>query len=158
MGLNTLIFIIGLFITTLINAQPIKSAFVFGEVGNDSNIKCQFNYSSSIAAVESALRYNRVSIDKDSTSNNNNGGIKFYLNVTNWEVNQTTCSVGVQLSIHYYDDVKIPKSNKTIRSEIVLCQDGATGFISKLEMQTVVNSRFKEYVDKCISEIEKNAR
>ena len=97
---------VGLLFATLISAQTIKSAYVFGEADTDINKTCQFGYASSIAAVESTLRYNKSGIDKKPTN------IFFYLNVVNTEINSYNCSVGLKLEVMYYDTVRIPDSEK----------------------------------------------
>jgi len=69
MRLKVLIFFaVGLFFTAFVSAQTIKSAYVFGEADTDINKTCQFGQASSIAAVESTLRYNKADIDKKPTN------------------------------------------------------------------------------------------
>jgi hypothetical protein len=152
MRLKVLIFFaVGLLFTAFVSAQTIKSAHVFGEAGTDDNKTCQFGYASSIAAVESTLRYNKLSVDKKPN------GIVFYLNVVNTEINSYNCSVGLKLEVKYYDIVRIPGSGKKISASILLCSEGGAGMMSKINMQSKVNETLQDYANQCISEIEKLA-
>jgi hypothetical protein len=143
-----------LFTASLLSAQTIKSAYVFGESGDEDNAKCGFDYNSGIAAVESALRYNRVNINSKAYTD----GISIYINITNLEINNNTCGANISLNFFSSKVMNIPQTNKFIASDIIFCSKGALAYFPKTNMQSKINSALKDYVDQCLSEIDKKAR
>ena len=156
MNLKHTIFIILALHLQLSIAQTVKTVQVYSEKDGQSNINCQFSHESGVAAVESALRYNRVNVyPKDK---NGYGVLKFYFVVTNWETTSKSCSVGLTFHAHDYAEAKLPGGPKNFFAKTLFCEDGTTGYLDKSNMQSTINSALKEFTDKCISLIERNAK
>ena len=139
---------------SVLNAQTINSGYVYGEDGGEENTKCKFDFKSGIAAVESALRYNRVKIENSPEAE----GVDFYINVTNLEIDNNMCSASISLRVGYFKTMNIPQTNKSIMTTIVLCSKESLVHFFKVNMQSKVNSILKDSVDQCISKVEKKAR
>ena len=134
--------------SSVVVAQPISHAYVFGEKDSLSNVKCSISYDSSIAAVKSALRYNKVPIVNSAQD------FCIYININNFEIDSKDCAVAVDLHFYFYSRSRMPNTSKSVLLKNMLCDTGTAGHLSKKDMQTSVNSALKDLVDQCLSKIE----
>ena len=152
--MKTLFFIIFLSLLNLQNfaaAQSIKSAYVFSEEDDESNVKCQYSNASGIAATKSALRYNRVEVLNFDNFNN----IAFYVSVNNYETTNQSCTFSAELQVYVFARVSVPGVIKQVNLKSLICEKGSAGILNKMNMQERINQRLKSWVDLCISEFDK---
>lgn len=128
-------------------SQPLSVVEVFGEYDDDLNGSCQARHDSAVAAVEAALRYNRVEVGKTP--------VKGYINLMAMSLSETLCVVKV--SIEFYANVQavVP----TLGSRFVeahVCDRGGVLTGSPSGMQSRVNSALRDMTDACVSEIAKD--
>ena len=135
-------------------AQSISNVHVLAEHDSTSNKDCGFSYESSITAVKSALRYNRISF-VDSSSQKN---VTLYLNVNNFKVDSLHCSVNASLEIYFYSRASVPGTGKSLLLKSNLCSEATAGYLYIRDMQKSVNSALKEFVDECVISIEKELK
>lgn len=120
-------------------AQSIKSAYVFSEEDDESNIKCQFSNASAVAATKSALRYNRVEV----LQYDNLNAIAFYINVNNLETTSQSCTFALEFQAYVFSRVAVPGVIKPVNLKSLICEKGSAGTYSKLNMQVRINQRLK---------------
>jgi len=133
-------------------SQPIPNAYVLGEEDTNENIKCRVNHSSAIAAVKSALRYNRVELSPKLTPND----VSFYVALNNTEVFKESCSVGIVLQAYFYTTSKMPKTGKPMFARVLVCNNISSGYLDKIDLQERINSKLKNNVDECLATIERD--
>jgi len=132
-------------------AQSIKSAYVYSEEDDESNVKCQYSNASGVAATQSALRYNRVEVFNSFSTNN----INFYINVNNFEATNQSCTFAIELQAYVYARVSVPGVSKQVLLKSLICSKGSAGMLNKMNIQDRLNQRLKSWVDLCISEFDK---
>ena len=130
-------------------ALSMQDAYVFSEADGSENNSCGISGSSSVAAVESALRQNRINIKGD-TSN-----YSFYIN--NLAIDSSNrCAVHSSLLVSFYSYVDAPNlKNKKIFGQVVLCNNFYMLTGPAYNMQPRVNDVLKGLTEECISKIEK---
>jgi hypothetical protein len=135
-------------------SQSISNIYVFSEEDSTANKSCGISNESSIAAVKSALRYNRISFS-DSLVNSD---FSLYINVNNLKVDSQSCSVNASLKIYFYSRVPVPKTGKSLLLSNGLCDKSTSGYLDIREMQNSINTALKRFVDECVLYIEEDLR
>jgi hypothetical protein len=135
-------------------SQSISNIYVLSEEDSPANKSCGFSYESSLAAVKSALRYNRISFTESST----NSDFILYINVNNFKVDSQSCAVNARLKIYFYSRVPVPKTGKSLLLSSELCHRATSGYLQIREMQNSINTALKGFVDECVLLIEEDLR
>jgi len=132
-------------------ALEVREVDVFSERDTETLLKCQVTSGSATAAVEAALRGNRIRIDSKSQLN-------FYIQLTGVEISSGGgCAVVANLSVYYLASVPVtfPSNKKTILATVELCRrlNLLTG--PKYDLQSRVNSALSDLTNRCVSDIER---
>lgn len=135
-------------------AQSISNVHVIAERDSTSNKDCGISSESSITAVKSALRYNRISFVDSSPQKN----VTLYINVNNFKVDSLTCSVNASLKIYFVSRALVPGTGKSLLLRSELCSRATSGYLNIREMQKSINSALKEFVDECVISIEEELK
>ncbi len=130
-----------------VNLDGLKM-YVFSESNSESDIKCKFDYSSSIAAVKAALRYNRIQEADRNISN-----INVYININSFEVTKDECAVAFSIDFQKHGLLSIDGTSNKVIAKKSYCDKNASGYLNKLNIQTMINDRLKQFVDQCVSTI-----
>ena len=138
-----------------VEAATIKSAYVLAEDQGSSGEKCGLSREGETSAVQAALRQNGIDVIYDRSKGY--GKPVFYLNTTSLVTATGGCVVFTRLDVHIFDVVKIPESNKTYYANIVFCEGGDISTGPPYDYQERVSSFYQNFVNECISEIEKGA-
>ena len=150
--MKTTLVIFLLMLSTPSFALRISEARVYSEATSTSMEKCQVSSQSQVAAIESGLRSNRIGIAGKSSNNP-----AFYLSSVALELNASACAIFSRLEVQYHARVPVTfnSDRKSIFSTVKLCSEGTLITGPKYDLQARVNSTLKEFVDLCLSEIEK---
>jgi hypothetical protein len=130
-------------------ALTLNDANVYSEADTTAETECGISNSSSIAAVESVLRQNRIVIKSNSK-------FYFYINTVAIE-SGNGCAASTSLVVHTYAYVKIRSlNNRGIYSKVTLCDvKGAIFTGPSYDLETRINEKLRSFSEECISEIEK---
>lgn len=134
------------------SAGVIGAAKVVSEGDHPSYLtQCNVQTSISAAAVESVMRQNRIAVSTSPDS-------KFFVFLTNsiLPINDNFCAAHYSLEIQFFGPVKAPfQEEKEILGIVVLCADGGIEVNSKVELQRVLNEKYRSAMEQCVSKIEK---
>ena len=130
-------------------ALTIPGAYVYSEAGGSEEARCGLSNTSSVAAVESSLRQNRINVEGESSN------YSFYIN-SNSLFMGNTCVVNTDLQVYFLNNVEVPsQKNKSIWATVELCSKSFIGSGPAYNMQARINEKLKDITDQCISKIEK---
>jgi hypothetical protein len=129
-------------------ALDLVSVNVFAEDDAAEARQCNHSNSSTVAAVESVFRQNRIKVDSNSP-------YYVYINTAILEIRPGYCSVSTRLFIYFTSNVNIPdkKFSKFLRTELCTYTSlliGNSGTISSR-----INNDYRSFAEECISKIEK---
>lgn len=142
--------------STAAAAQTMPPVYVLGEDDSPESLRCGVSNSSAVSAVESALRYNRVSIESKEAWYEDRA-LRMYVSVNALRDEYTdgsfgrSCAIDLDLQLNTYTNVFDPVSKKIFYSTIEFCKKGSLLKWDLSESQQKVNFVLKSYVDECIS-------
>jgi hypothetical protein len=139
------------FFVNYASGQSFKSVFVFSEDDDPDSRKCQTSSQSVESAAESALRFNRISI-----STNRSTEVKLHISPVVLSLTERFCAANVRITFLKYAPTAISESQKPIWASHVFCTRSTLFAYDRNEIQNRINLKVKQMVDECISEIEKN--
>ncbi len=137
-------------------SSVIPRANILVEKNNEDTRTCQFSYESAEAAAKSALRYNRIEIQDNFSSD----ALGIYIGSASFIEfgRRDACAVTLKVEFYQYEKVKLPGSGREIFSKVVHCTNGFAGTVLKKEVQQSANEMVRNAIELCISEIEKKTK
>lgn len=149
----SLFVLISLIIGLDVYALEVREARVLSDLTASESQNCKFRLDSATAAVESALRANRITVSHSPTTQPT-----FYVSVGALESSNNHCVVTFSLQVRVFAGARVQLTKapkKEVFSVVELCREAAIIQFQKHEIQAIVNDALKEYVDLCLSTISK---
>jgi hypothetical protein len=139
-------------------AQDFPPIYVGGEDETAELQACQISYASAIAAVESALRYSRVTVGsrEDYVSVR---AIEAYVNIKSISMaSRGSCAADVNLSLRSAGRVVDPTGGRTHYTIIEFCNRSTLFVWPTAELQTKVNEALRDHMAECLSQYTRTIR
>jgi hypothetical protein len=150
-ALFILVFLTILIAPASIHAQVIRDAHVFTERDTTGeSVKCQMSTDATQAAVETALRQNRIAVLPDSP-----GRLNVYVNLNIMEVDRANCVVNLMIQFLRFELVEIANIRKQRIGAHEFCMKQVLFLYGKSRIQTQVNDDARSLTERCISEVER---
>lgn len=141
-------------------AETMPPVWVVGEEDDAQLTRCGLSYASTIASVEAALRYNRVTLaSKDDWMAER--ALRAYVNLNAFEIESVSgrstglCAVSIAFFVGTATHITNPVSQKRQWARVEFCTDGVLATWNLNNAQTTTNARLRDYVDACVSKYEK---
>jgi len=129
----------------------LKDVDVYSEDETKQMKECDINNAEAIASVQSALRYNRISI----AENSDESKVHFHISITAANVSSDFCAAIVSLSVSTYGYVANSLlTHKGFQSEIRLCSQGILLTHKNSGIQAEINDTLRTATDICISKVQ----
>jgi hypothetical protein len=131
-------------------AQEFPPVYVFTEDDDDSSDTCQIGGASIVAAVESELRQNQISI-ASGAERYNGDSIWAYLNLNAAKLSGSICAVDYNFQLTHRQIIFHVHKEKAVNVSVENCNLGGlmTGVPSGL--QSRLNDKFRDLTNQCIS-------
>lgn len=138
--------------TGLATAQSLRSAYVLTEDDDADNTTCGVSNTFLKSAAESALRYNRIDIASSPVSNT---VVYVQSNVMPLSASAASCAATVRVEFKRYGEVLLPQVAKRFHGDLIVCSRSSLFAYSRQRLQQAMIDATRNYIDHCISEIEK---
>lgn len=139
-------------LTGLAAAQGLRSAYVLTEDDDADNTACGVSNTFLKSAAESALRYNRIEIASSPVSNT---VVYVQSNVMPLGSSNASCAATVRVEFKRYGEVQLPQVAKRFHGDLIVCSRASLFAYSRQRLQQAMIETTRNYIDHCISEIEK---
>jgi hypothetical protein len=130
--------------------SELGSIYVMGETDQPNYQACGVSFESTIAAVQSVLRQNRIPVSFD----NSHGQIRAYVNFTPLSISGI-CALSYDIQFDIWGSAFFKTLGKSVSGEVVVCQNGGIMTGPTYDLQERLNVAYADLTRKCISEIEK---
>jgi hypothetical protein len=134
-------------------AQEFPPVHVLSEQDDDDARTCQVSNSSSKAAVESELRYNRVPIATREQYVQLEA-LRVYVEFNALEI-PGGCVVSHRISLGNYQPVLLLVTGKAMNATVEICNKGGIMSGPSHNLQSRLNAAFRDYTSQCLSEYQK---
>lgn len=132
-------------------AQEFPPVYVSVEDDDGENISCQISSASTKAAIESALRYNRI----DSASRNDfitGSALRINASVISFRLPNGTCVASQSMQLNTYQEAKLDITGEIRYVTFELCLKGGMMSGSPGGLQARLNTWFRDSTSGCVSE------
>lgn len=136
-------------LSSMATAQTYPEFHVFGEKDDSDNTECRASNVSAVAAVEAALRNNRIVITSKKFGKN---VVSAYVNIIALQNNNGTCHVSYSLQLY---DMLFTTDNFTQKifiGKVVFCDRGALASGSPQHVYSEMQSTLPDFANQCVTE------
>lgn len=142
------------FCSSIAAAQTQKSdIFVFTNDDDPETKECGVSYSSTIAAANSALRYNRIGISSEFVEKNLNAKIS----INTMSLTEKMCVFHIRIDFFQFSKVQNPLNGSPALAPNVFCSKSKLLKWEKSTVQIQINEDMRSFTEECIQEIETGA-
>ena len=132
-------------------AEQVPAVFVYSDEDGAEDIACSIRGASIVAAVESELRHNRISIATQDQYNKAEA-ISAAIVTTSLELSGGLCVTGYELSLENGQYVTVDVTNERRFAKVVFCAVSGVMSGAGSGMQGRLNTQFRDLTSECVSE------
>lgn len=132
------------------SSQEFPPIYVYGEDDDAELEACTVAHARVIAAVEAALRYNRVSVASREAAISSEA-LQAYVNVNAVELDRL-CAVSLSLSLEDWESVRSDVTGRVHRTRVIFCNKATLMTGVKADLQSRANAWVRDSTDACLSE------
>lgn len=133
-------------------AQDFPPIYVYGE-NDDNTAKCAMSHDQAVAAVESALRYNHVSVASREAAVRS-AALQAYVTMNPLDLGDV-CAVSLSFSLEDHQVVRSSVLDADRRVTVVYCNRTSIMSGPKYDLQTRANDWFRDMTNYCLSEFQR---